>query len=75
MPAGFSKLNTYVGGGITWFFNRHIAAALSGTWYTMYRSQDVQTGVYGYENYTVTSNSTTDYKNMYYVQGQIIATF
>lgn len=77
MPAGFSKLNTYVGGGITWFFNKHIAAALSGTWYTMYRSQDVQTGMYGYNDfdYTVTSTSKTDYKNMYYVQGQIIATF
>lgn len=75
MPAGFSKLNTYVGGGLTWFFNKHIAASLTGTWYTMYRSQEIQTGMWGYTDYSVTKSSSTDYKNMYYVQGQIIATF
>lgn len=75
MPAGFSKLNTFVGGGITWFFNKHIAAALSGTWYTLYNSQEIQTGMWGYTESTVSKSSTTNYKNMYYVQGQIIATF
>lgn len=75
MPAGFSKLNTFVGGGLTWFFNKHIAASLSGTWYTMYRSQDIQTGIWGNEEYSVDKSSSTNYKNMYYVQGQIIATF
>ena len=58
-----------------WFLNRHIAAALSGTWYTMYRSQEVQTGVWGTDYSTSASSSSTDYKNMFYIQGQLVVTF
>ena len=58
-----------------WFLNRHIAASLAGTWYTMYRSQEVQTGVTGTDYSTITSSSSTDYKNMFYIQGQLIVTF
>ena len=58
-----------------WFLNKHIAAGVAGTWYTMYRSQEVQTGVWGYDNPTVDTSTTTDYKNMYYIQAQVIATF
>ena len=75
MPAGFSKLNTFVGGGFMWFLNRHIAASLAGTWYTMYRSQEVQTGVTGTDYSTSASSSSTDYKNMFYIQGQLVVTF
>lgn len=75
MPAGFSKLNTFVGAGVTWFLNKHIAAGVAGTWYTMYRSQEVQTGVWGYNNLGIDTSTTTDYKNMYYIQAQVIVTF
>lgn len=75
MPAGFSKLNTFVGGGLTWFFNRHIAASLAGTWYTMYNSSDVQTGVYGADLLTIEQSKNTKYRNMFYIQCSIIATF
>ncbi len=75
MPAGFSKLNTFVGGGLMWFLNRHIAVSLSGTWYTLYRSQEVQTGIWGTEFTGVESSTNTDYKNMFYVQGQVVIAF
>ncbi len=75
MPAGFSKLNTFVGAGLMWFFNKHVAGALNGTWYTMYRSQDVQTGVWDSYSSSVSTNSSTDYKNMFYIQGQAVITF
>ncbi|MDO4171976.1 MAG: hypothetical protein Q4D28_04645 [Prevotellaceae bacterium] len=75
MPAGFSKVNTFVGGGLMWFLNRHIAGVLSGTWYNMYRSQNVQTGIWGTEYATIRSSNNTDYKNIFYIQGQIILTF
>lgn len=75
MPAGFSKLNTFVGGGLTLFLNRHIAASVAGTWYTMYNSQEIQTGVYGADMITIEQSSNTNYRNMFYIQGAIIATF
>lgn len=75
MPAGFSKLNTFVGGGLTWFLNKHIAASLTGTWYTMYNSSEVQTGMYGADLLIIDQVSNTKYKNMFYIQGAIMATF
>lgn len=75
MPAGFSKLNTFVGAGLMWFFNRHIAGALTGTWYTMYSSQEVQTGIWGGDYSTISSSSNTEYKNMYYIQGSVVVAF
>lgn len=75
MPAGFDKLNTFVGAGLMWFFNKHIAASVSGTWYTMYRSQIIQTGVWDAYASSVTSSLSTDYKNMFYIQGQLYITF
>ena len=75
MPAGFSKLNTFAGAGLMWFFNRHIGASLTGTWYTMYRSQKIQTGIWGNDASTITTTSRTDYKNMFYVQAQVVISF
>lgn len=75
MPAGFDKLNTFVGAGMMYFFNKHIAASLSGTWYTMYTSQKIQTGLWSSYSSTITSTSTTDYKNMFYIQGQVVVSF
>ena len=72
MEAGFDKLNTFVGAGIHWFFNKHIGAALNGTWYTLYRSQQTQTGIYGT---TPTTINKTDYKNMFYLQGVVTVAF
>ena len=75
MPAGFSKLNTFVGAGLMWFLNRHVAAAVSGTWYTMYRTQDIQTGIWEPDYSTVTSTFQSDYKNVFYVQAQLVISF
>jgi tetratricopeptide (TPR) repeat protein len=75
LPTGFSKLNTFVGAGLMWFFNKHIAGALSGTWYTMYRSQEVQTGSVDDGIMSITSSSNTDYKNVFYIQGQVLICF
>lgn len=41
----------------------------------MYRSQEVQTGVTGTDYSTITSSSSTDYKNMFYIQGHLVVTF
>ncbi len=75
MPSGFSKLNTFVGGGLMYFFNRHLAGSLSGTWYTMYRSQKIQSGVWGSESSTLSTTSSTNYKNMFYIQGEVVILF
>lgn len=75
MPAGFSKLNTYVGAGLLLFFNRHIAGSIAGTWYNMYRSQTIQTGIWSAAENIVTSTMKTDYKNMFYLQGQVVISF
>ena len=75
IPAGFSKMNTNVGAGLTWFFNRHLGAGLSGTWYTMYRSQRVQTGLWGTDYSTVVTTDKTDYRNLFYLQAQMMITF
>ncbi len=70
--AGFDKLNTFVGAGINWFFNKYIGAGINGTWYTLYRSQEIQTGVYGSN---LTKSNATDYKNMFYIQGLVTISF
>ena len=61
-----------MGAGINWFFNKYIAAGVNGTWYTLYRSQEIQTGVYGS---SLTRSNTTDYKNMFYLQGIVTISF
>ncbi len=75
MPAGFEKLNTFVGGGLMWFFNKHIAGTLSGTWYTMYRSSEIYSGIWGSESAALTSSNSSNYKNMFYVNAQVIVMF
>lgn len=75
MPAGFSKINTFVGGGLLWPLNRYLAGAVSGTWYTMYRSQNTYAGIWDPKTPVITSSEATDYKNMFYLQLSAIISF
>ncbi len=75
LPVGFKKLNTYVGAGGLYVFNQHLAGSLSGTWYTMYRSQSLQAGIYDPVAPVFESTTLTNYKNQFYWQANIIISF
>jgi len=75
MPVGFKKLNTYVGAGGLYVFNQYLSGSLSGTWYTMYRSKNLIAGVYDPFAPIYEDASTTNYKNQFYWQAQILISF
>lgn len=75
IPAGFSKINTFVAGGFLWSLSKNLSLSLSGTWYTMYRSQNIYAGIWDTEFPEVTSETKTDYKNMFYMQVGAIISF
>ncbi len=69
MPGTFSKLNTMVGLGGSYMFNKHISVGLMGTWSTFYNQMNAREGgLSDYRDYIE-----TDYRNLYniYVQLQI----
>lgn len=71
MPVGFSKLNTYVGIGGSYFLNRYITLGLSGTWYTMLsQSERLSTTYIATDPYI-----REDYRNYFYVHGILQITF
>lgn len=75
MPVGFKKLNTYVGAGGLYVFNQYLSGSLSGTWYTMYRSKNLIGGVYDPFDPIYEDASTTNFKNQFYWQAQVIISF
>ena len=69
MPGTFRKLNTMVGLGGSYMFNKHISVGLMGTWSTFYNQMNAREGgLSDYRDYIE-----TDYRNLYniYVQLQI----
>ena len=69
MPGTFNKLNTMVGLGGSYMFNKHISVGLLGTWSTFYNQVNAREGdLYNFRDYVE-----TDYRNLYniYVQLQI----
>lgn len=70
MPGGFGKLSTFVGAGLYWIFNKHIAASLDATWHTMKNSQRVFTGMWG-SNILTRDNGATDYSNLFNIRAKV----
>lgn len=70
MPGGFGKLNTYVGAGLFWVFNKHIAASLDATWHTMKNDQTIFTGIWG-SSILTRDNGTTDYSNLFNIRAKV----
>lgn len=71
MPVGFSKLNTFVGLGGSYFVNRWLTFTLSGTWYTMLaQSERLSTTYIANDPYI-----REDYRNYYYLHGAVLISF
>lgn len=71
LPVGFDKINTFVGLGGSYFVNRWITLALSGTWYTILaQSERLST------NYIVnTPTIRQDFRNYFYIHGSVQISF
>lgn len=67
MPATFDKLNTMVGLGGMYMFNKHLSLGVMGTWHTFYSQLNQRYGVPGnsYEQIE------TKYRNLYNVHLQL----